>query len=183
MKHYTLEQWDLYAGELLSDEDRLAYETHLSSCDSCLDLYMQSLERSAGSYPVLQSADELAEAVMGRIILEESTASPDPASVPSKWSESRTARRSPSFTRHPLFHYAIAAAITFILMSSGAFQSLTERIGHLDAAAEAVEQEPDLEPEQTVKVNGHASVSYRIMEKTIVMLDSIQPKQAKGGAR
>ncbi|NOU95000.1 hypothetical protein GC093_17485 [Paenibacillus sp. LMG 31456] len=179
MKHYTLEQWDLYAGERLSEEESLAYETHLSSCDSCLELYMQSLECAADSYPMLQADAEFAEAVMGRISREESMASP--ASIPLELIKSSTVRRTPAFTRHPLFHYTVAAAITIILMGSGAFQSLTERIGHLETAAEAMDQSQA--QGETPKVNERTSVSYKIMEKTIVMLDSIQPKQAKGGAR
>ncbi|MDF2961293.1 MAG: hypothetical protein K0S39_3028 [Paenibacillus sp.] len=181
MKHYSLEQWDLYAGEKLSDEERLAYEAHLCACDSCLELYMQSLERCAGMYPKIEDEAGLAESVMERISTEGSNASP--VSKPFIRVNSNPTKKTPVFTRHPLFHYAVAAAITIILMSSGAFQSLTERIGHLETAETTETAEQEQGGEQKDLKTEHASVSYKIMEKTIVMLDSIQPKHERGGAR
>jgi len=184
MKHYTLAQWELYSGGLLSNEERSAYETHLSTCDPCLELYMQSLERAADSYPALNNETALAEAVMERIHQTEPAVT-SPPFIPSQSARPGKVRKTPAFTRHPLFHYTVAAAITVILMSSGAFQSLTERMGHFGMIAEAGEQElnPDQDYEQSGWVNGSSSISYKIMEKTIVMLDSIQPKHEKGGTR
>jgi hypothetical protein len=79
----------------------------------------------------------------------------------------------------------VAAVITIILMSSGAFQSLTERVGSLGTQTEATggrgQQEQD--PTQPKQATESTSVSYKLMEKTIVMLDSLQPKHERGGAR
>jgi hypothetical protein len=179
MKHYTLEQWDRYTGDALSSEERLDYEMHLSSCELCLDLYMQSLERASGSYPDLADRAGLADAVMEQIV-QDQPIQPAPTLPPASM-RPVTARTRPAFTRHPLFHYTVAAAITVILMGSGAFQSLTEKLGRMEPAVQAVEQEPA--SEQTGAGNGRTPVSYKIMEKTIGMLDSIQNKHEKGGAR
>jgi anti-sigma factor RsiW len=165
MKHFTQEQWDRYAKDELTHEELLTYETHLSSCDLCLELYMDSVERAAVLYPQLDDKSGFADTVMERV-----------HSLPALVEQARTNRKLLRFSRHPVFHYTVAAAITLLLMSSGAFSSLTDRLGVLNIHTEAIESRQAQDEE-------HSSVSYKIMEKTIVMLDAIQPKREKGGAR
>lgn len=77
---------------------------------------------------------------------------------------------------HPIFHYTVAAGITMmILMSSGLFQSLAEGSRQVDPLSpELIQGEPP---------NEHLPVSQQLLDKTIVMLDSIQPKHERGGIR
>lgn len=179
MKHYTGEQWMTYVEQGLSDEDNQQMEQHLVTCDSCMELYMQSLERVVGSYPSLPDEAALADRVMLAI---EAADSVSPSSTAPRLAPSEEAgfgsqkQRNPrTWMRSPLFHYAVAAVITLVLMSSGIFQSIMDhpagidRTSNREAQAEAAE-----EP---------VSVSKKLMDKTIVVLDSIQPKQEKGGNR
>lgn len=177
MKHFTSEQWDLYAEGQLPDEERRAYEAHLSSCESCLEWYMQSLERAACAYPELEDEARFTEAVMARIDLEHPLSPPAFSMKKAKLGQTR---RVPAFTRNPLFHYTVAAVITVILMSSGAFQSLTDSVGYLETATETTGL---ADSEQSAVTEGPTSVSYKIMEKTIVMLDSIKARHEQGGVR
>lgn len=172
MKHYSLEQWACYVREELSMEEQLEYEAHLSSCDQCLELYMQCLELARDSFPVLAAEKVMADAVMQSIVASTSisevldTRKPEPAIQ-------RQKKTAPSFLRHPVFHYAVAAAVTFLLMGTGVFQSLAERVG---SAETNVVASPPVQEDRS-------SVSQIIMEKTIGMLDSIQPKHERGGNR
>lgn len=174
MKHYTLEQWTRYVREELTSEEQLEYEAHLGSCDQCLERYMQCLELAADSFPVLaeHTGAAMAEAVMQSIGAAATPSLYDVVSKPEP--VRRQSKPTPSFLRHPVFHYAVAAAVTFLLMGTGVFQSLAERVGSAESNVEA---------SPLVQEDNRSSVSQLIMEKTIVMLDSIQPKHERGGTR
>jgi hypothetical protein len=175
MSHYTLEQWKRYVEDDITFEDRDFYESHLSSCESCLQLYMQSLDAAAGSYPVVVDQTAFADSVMEAIrahSVELPQVQLQPVAHPNPNSE-RFKRAN--WLRHPLFHYTVAAAITLVLMNSGVFQSIAERFGTADLfRAETAQEEGLIE---------QPSVSKKLMEKTIVMLDAIQPKNERGGTR
>jgi hypothetical protein len=175
MKHYTLEQWKKYVGQDLTDEDSADYETHLSSCEPCLELYMQSLEVAAESYPVLVNGASLANKVMLTIAAQKSENPRNHRILQFGTVHRQKPLKLASWVRHPLFHYTVAAAVTLALMSSGIFQSIADRVGQVDRLrAETAQEKPLIE---------QPSVSKKLMEKTIVMLDSIQPKHEKGGTR
>ncbi|WP_240419778.1 anti-sigma factor family protein [Paenibacillus periandrae] len=179
MKHYTGEQWMNYVEQRLIDEDNQQMEMHLGTCDSCMELYMQSLERVVSSYPSLPDEAALADRVMLAIEAADSISPSSADSRPAPSEEagfgSQKLRNPILWMKAPLFHYAVAAVITLVLMTSGVFQSIVDhpvgidRTSNGDAQSEAA-QEP-------------VSVSKKLMDKTIVVLDSIQPKQEKGGNR
>lgn len=175
MKHYTVEQWSRYARQELTDDEQHEYETHLSSCDECLEHYMQGLELAANTFPTLTETAEAAivETVMQRIAAESAPSSQVIEAI-SKPLPKPQDRKASSFLRHPAFHYAVAAVITMLLMGTSTFQTLMDRIG---SAESSVEAGPWMQEEE------HFSVSQKIMEKTIGMLDSIQPKHERGGTR
>jgi len=172
MKHYTAEQWTRYVKEELTYEEQLEYEAHLGSCDQCLEQYMKCLESAADTFPMLadnQSA-AMAEAVMQIIV-----AAPTVHEVQKKSSDRRK-RPASSFLSHPVFHYTVAAAVTFLLMGTGLYQSFADRLGSAETSIEAA---PYVQEDRADRV----PVSQLIMEKTIVMLDAIQPKYERGGTR
>ncbi|WP_282938724.1 hypothetical protein [Paenibacillus sp. RC67] len=175
MKHYTVEEWSKYARQELTSEEQLEYEIHLSSCDECLDKYMQGLELTTDTFPRLAEAaeDAIVESVMQRIEYE-STRSFQAVEIPSQPLSKRQDRTASSFLRHPVFHYAVAAVITLLLMGTSTFHSLMDRIGSA---------ETNIEAGPWVQEEIRSSVSQKIMEKTIVMLDSLQPKHERGGTR
>lgn len=111
MKHISSEEWTRYACDQLPEQLRDSYEAHLYECDYCMNTYLQAMEISESSLPDLKDGTQLTESVMKKI------GEPD-----LKRSESSSQRQ---FNQHPLFHYTIAAAMTIVLMFSGAFQSIT----------------------------------------------------------
>ncbi|WP_028550935.1 anti-sigma factor family protein [Paenibacillus sp. UNC451MF] len=175
MKHYTVEEWSRYARQELTAEEQHEYEIHLSSCNECLENYMQGLELTADTFPRLAEAAETAivESVMKRIE-SESTLSVQVVEATSEPIQQYQDRKASSFLRHPAFHYAVAAVITLLLMGTSTFQSMMDRIGSA---------ETNIEAGPWVQEENRSSVSQKIMEKTIVMLDSIQPKHERGGTR
>jgi anti-sigma factor RsiW len=175
MKHGTSEQWLAYVGHELPDEESDELEKHLESCEACMELYIQSVELAVDSYPMLQSEAALADSVMDAIHAGGHSRPTVSLSVVEGASSTRKWLSLGAWTRHPIFHYTVAAAITMILMSSGLFQSLAEGRGQVDPLSPEFKQ---VEPP-----NEHLSVSQQLLDKTIVMLDSIQPKHERGGIR
>ncbi|WP_079914193.1 anti-sigma factor [Paenibacillus sp. 32352] len=175
MKHHTTEEWSRYARQELSIEEQLEYETHLSTCDECLEKYMQGLELTTDTFPRLAEEAETAivESVMQRIESQTPSLSGVPEIAP-KSVQRRQASQTPSFLRHPVFHYAVAAVITLLLMGTSTFQTLMDKVGSA---------ETNIEAGPWVQEESRSSVSQKIMEKTIGVLDSIQPKHERGGTR
>jgi len=87
-------------------------------------------------------------------------------------------RRKRSLLQHPAFHYGVAAAITIALMSTGVFNQLSAQLNtpikEPDTAAESGTRKVSTGNEEK------SSVSYKVMEETIRLLDSIHPKPEGG---
>lgn len=69
------------------------------------------------------------------------------------------------FYHHSLFHYGIASIVTMMLMTTGIFQDMFTHASNLDSYVFSKQE---------------ASLSDKLMQKAVTMLDSIQPK-TKGG--
>lgn len=109
MNHMTYEQWLQYTKDEMDEELRVQYENHLYSCDYCLELYMKAVEEA--DYPPLDdsAAAGFADSVMQR--LDETKAEPRQKTVS-------------NIRKQTLWHYGLAAAMTVLLMSTGAFSQL-----------------------------------------------------------
>ncbi|MBP1153229.1 MULTISPECIES: zf-HC2 domain-containing protein [unclassified Paenibacillus] len=167
MNHRRTETWLQYVRDELTSAERATCEAHLDSCDACFELCMQCLEQAGDLLPELENQEAFSEAVMIRLEQE----LPPTRLVDMVPEQSKRKLRIP-WIQHPFFHYAVAAAITLILMNTGVFQTLTQQIERFDTAAgKKVEAEAVL----------HGSVSEKLMNKTIGMLDSIQPRYERGG--
>jgi hypothetical protein len=162
MRHYSSEEWLAYIERKLSAESEREYEDHLYGCDVCLELYTACLVTleldsvTAYSNPP-DPNDAYTEQIMVRINSEKQ---PNKPSAP---------LRKPALYRRPVFQYALAAAITLILMTTGVFHGITGGTGQVP-----------LTNKQTVD----ASFTEQLMDKTVAMLDSIQLKAyliEKGG--
>ncbi len=166
MNHRRMETWLQYVKDELTNEERAICESHLDSCDACFELYMQCLEQAGDVLPQLEDQEAFSAAVMMRLEQEM------PYTRPVEMVPEQTKRklRIP-WIQHPFFHYTVAAAITMILMSTGVFQTLTQHISRFDTASEKRTAETRIL---------HVSVSEKLMNKTIGMLDSIQPRYERG---
>ena len=156
MKHFSVAEWSAYAGGQLTAEIQRELEAHLYGCDACLEIYMDCISNldtqavEAVSEPAYME-DKWIEQIMNRIEEEKLPSQLVPFSPP----------RKIAFYRKPIFHYALAAAITIILMATGIFQGIT---GGMD--------QPPLATKQTLTT----SYTDKLMNKTVAMLDTIQVK-------
>ncbi|MDQ1911781.1 zf-HC2 domain-containing protein [Paenibacillus sp. GD4] len=158
MTHPTREQWLDYAGGRMTEEQREHCDLHLAQCDECLMLYMDCLGAVSNEMPQLADPAELTERVLKQL---------PPVLVPSEPHRSR-------LWSHPVFHYAVAAAITLLLVSTGIFQALLGSTGqHAVARASLYDNE----------YAAQQSFSSRLLDKTVLVLDSIQSKTERGGKR
>ncbi|CAG7655683.1 zf-HC2 domain-containing protein [Paenibacillus allorhizosphaerae] len=164
MNHIPVEQWKKYVEDELEPVERERCEAHLIVCDLCLEQYMQCLEQSEG-LPLPDDEAAFAAAAMNRF--DELCTSQERNAALTVLPAARRDARLP-LLHHPFFHYAVAAVITLILMGSGVFQTITQQIAHIEPDS-ANAAEPADEP-----------FSKIIMNHTLGMLDSIQPKRERG---
>ncbi len=143
MNHIDVEQWMLYATDSLDEETRSQYENHLYSCDHCLELYLKAVAAAESQMPVLTNPTEFTESIMKEIdCVQEKT-------------QNKVKPRK-NLRRQTLVHYAIAAAMTLVLMSTGIFSQLTSTISTFENTA--------AEQEQSV-INGWLNKTDSITEK------------------
>ncbi|SDP97259.1 hypothetical protein SAMN05216565_1276 [Litchfieldia salsa] len=146
MNHYNYEDWTRYINDELAEDQREKVEDHLYSCDQCLEIYMSFVDQSE-QLPKLTS--EFTDDVMRQLSLGK-----------------QPATRKKTFAQATLFHYGIAATITFGLMSSGFFQNITGFASTVEASS---------------NTKTEATVTDGLMDKAISIIDLFQPKQQKEG--
>jgi anti-sigma factor RsiW len=165
MKHYCIEEWSAYVKGQLSAEAQREHEAHLYGCEACLQLYMDCIT-ALEDEPVTNAPkpsymeDTWIEQIMDRIENQK-----QPLQMLSN------PLRKIALYRKPIFQYALAAAITIILMTTGIFHGITS----------GIEQSPP-----TTKQTLDASYTDQLMDKTVAMLDAIQLKAKlieKGGLK
>jgi anti-sigma factor RsiW len=155
MRHYSSEEWSAYVEGRLTAENQHEYEDHLYGCDACLQLYTDctaSLELGPAIVASIPSDPNEAfiEQIMVRIESEKQ-----------QLHKPINPLRKMALYQKPIFQYALAAAITIILMTTGIFQGITG----------GSEKQP-LDTKQTLD----ASYTDQLMDKTVAILDAIQLK-------
>ncbi|ANE45558.1 hypothetical protein SY83_03705 [Paenibacillus swuensis] len=183
--HYTESAWRQYAIGSLTDAEQLRMEDHLYDCEQCLGVYMVAMEAGAGDIqldasdmhpdpgdmqvntgdvqantadmqPVGQHADAVSAAFTDQVMLRLAAIETESAPV------ALTAMPKPDaykvVRRRTWFHYAVAAAITLLLMSSGVFQSLLTQSTQLST---------------NLNGEGYRSISDQIMNRTGSVLDEL----------
>lgn len=115
MNHMSYDTWLRYVNDELSEQDRQRCEDHLYTCDECLRRYLQAMEHIEESIPPL-SNHLFTDHVMEKV-------------------ERKSVERSSdqSLFRSKLMHYAIATAMTIMLMGTGVFSQLIETVGQMDS--------------------------------------------------
>lgn len=159
-QHYSRLDFRQYIENTLEETIRHKLENHLYSCDLCLSIYMKELELSSMP-PISTAPGPFMDDVVGQIqkmnshaFRKKSVVKPHPIARKAK----------PNQQKQFMIHYAVAAAATFILVVSGAFYGFG---GFADNPAS-----PQEKP---------TSISDKVMEKTVGLLDSFQNKPLKGG--
>ena len=139
LKHLTLEDLQKYTQNTMPEEKRDEIEDHLFSCDDCLGVYMTLVNEE--SLPDLNN-NIFTDEVMSKI-----------PTVQPKQSK----KTNPVF-----FHYVIAASITFLLMTSGVFQSM---LGISSVMAESAVKSQE------------TSVTQNIMDRALTLLEKVERQQ------
>lgn len=173
MKHYSKEEWKKYVLNELNEHERELYESHLYTCDQCMDLYVQIVTEHEEALPDLLHEKTFTNAVMDEIM--KSTAEQydqledKPHSLiaedTTKDQYQVSKKKKKRYDQSSAFHYLLAAGMTVILMVSGAFHSVIE-------IAETV-QSSQFQKEKT-------SVTEDLMDKTFSWMDSIDEKMKEG---
>jgi hypothetical protein len=150
-------------GELAADaQERL--ERQLEGCEECLLLYMEAAELEQPAHP-LPELDPVASKELDDRVMELIHAFDAAGEIPAqpRIHVRPQTRRSRKWPHHPAFHYGIAAVITIVLMSTGVFSQLSVPVRGMNSAKQSAAQ------------TGLPTVTDKVMERTIHLLDSIYP--------
>ncbi|MFF2447065.1 anti-sigma factor family protein [Neobacillus sp. NPDC058068] len=170
MKHYSYEEWLQYVKDEMSDQNREQLETHLYTCDQCLELYLQAMAENETSLPILSNQSSFTDLVMAEVsnmvpdtVRNLNTVSMVPL-VPDTQHVEQKASKKKSWYQQAGFHYLLAAAATLLLTFSGAFQSLATYAKSIETPIQVQEKKP--------------SVTEGVINKTFAWMDSLEKKEA-----
>lgn len=157
MKHYSYDEWLSYVKDEVSGKTREELESHLYTCDQCLEHYLQAVSEHESSLPVLSNETSFTDLVMAEV------------SKQKEFIEIPAALKQPVKTKKPFyqqaaFHYLIAAAATLFLTFSGVFQSLASYASAVEAPQHSKEKKP--------------TVTEDVIDKTFAWMDSLEKKEA-----
>lgn len=113
MKHISNDKWLAYINDELEDHTRIAYEDHLYQCDECLSNYMKAME-NINFIETIETSDSIVKHVN------------DQLKIDTEKKDDQT-----NFHKKTFLHYVVAAAMTFILMTTGVFSQLTNFTVHI----------------------------------------------------
>lgn len=114
VNHIPFEKWLEFVNDELNESDRRKCEDHLYTCDQCLQLYVQAIDYIEESIPLLRDAtftDDIIEHIETRPIRQ---------------------TNEDQIYKRKIVNYFVAAAMTIILMGSGAFTQLLDTVNRID---------------------------------------------------
>lgn len=151
MTHYTVQQWQAY---IQGDElDRASMETHLLECDACTDMYVLALEELNETLPQLTNITAFSDGVLERI-----------KSLPDYNTQNIQLLTNKRWYTNMFFHYTIAASLTILLVGSGIFDQIFERVSQISENTEQAQK---------------TTVSDQLTNKAGQWLDAIPAKHVK----
>lgn len=163
MKHYSLERWQQYVKDELSEHQREELEYHLYTCNQCLEVYLEAVTANETSLPALPNDNEFTNRIMEMVPVTNKNISMVKMDSLVPDTDTNTDNNSRPFYQRAGFHYLLAAAATLLLMFSGAFQSLASYAGSLE--------KPIMEEKKP-------SVTEGVINKTFAWMDSLEKKEA-----
>ncbi len=151
MTHYTLNQWQAY---IQGDElDRASMDNHLLECDACMEIYVIVLEELNEILPQITNIKAFSDKVFTEI-----------KSLPYKNTITQQAQSNKRWYTNTFFHYTIAASLTILLVGSGIFDQMFERVSQISQQTEQAQK---------------SMVSDPLTNKAGQWLDAIPAKHAK----
>lgn len=157
MKHYSYDEWLSYVKDEVSGKTREELESHLYTCDRCLDHYLQAISEHESSLPVLSNENSFTDLIMAEVSKQKEFIE-KPAGV------KQPVKTKKPFYQQAAFHYLIAAAATLLLTFSGVFQSLATYASAVEAPQDIKEKKP--------------TVTDGVIDKTFAWMDSLEKKEA-----
>ena len=159
MKHYSCEKWQQYVKDELNEHQREELESHLYTCDQCLEVYLQAVTANETSLPTLPNNNDFTNGVMEMVPVT----NPNVSKVEIDLMVPDTVNNMKPLFQRVGFHYLLAAAATLLLMFTGAFQSLASYAGAL---------------EKPIIQEKKPSVTEGVINKTFAWMDSLEKKEA-----
>ena len=157
MKHFSYDEWVSYVINEVSDKTREELESHLYTCDQCLEHYLLAVSEHESSLPVLSNESRFTDLVMAEVSKQKEVIE-KPAPL------KQSVKSKKPFYQQAAFHYLIAAAATLLLTFSGVFQSLATYASAVEAPQHSKEKKP--------------SVTEGVIDKTFAWMDSLEKKEA-----
>jgi len=151
VNHVPEAEWVAYLADEIPEALKIEYENHLYSCDKCLSVYMEAMEKEETSLDL--EGFDIAGPVMDSISRLKG------GSVEESWPH-RKEKSLRTITRH----YLIAAGFTILLMAGGVFQSLTEYVDSVESSSDKKTQ----------------SLTEDLIDKTFTWMDTIEKKNKEG---
>lgn len=157
MKHYSYDEWLGFVKDEISDKSREELESHLYTCDQCLEHYLQAISEHESSLPALLNETSFTDLVMAEISKQNDV-------IEKSATFKQAVKSKKPFYQQAAFHYLIAAAATLLLTFSGVFQSLATYASAVDAPQFSYEKKH--------------SVTEGVINKTFAWMDSLEKKEA-----
>ena len=131
MTHYDDRDWNEYVNGCSANKS--AMEEHLLHCESCLAAYLDAVEQQEET----QSIADMQQFVEAALLRADVAAQAETElhGHPTDAAKRAAKRKQPLFA-NKFIQYIVAASITIILVSSGAFQHMIDSVSDLTASAE-----------------------------------------------
>lgn len=165
LHHEDMVTMRLYVLGELAETDHERIEQHLLACEACLLLFMNAIEAEQSviaSYSQLPDMEKLGRQVRDVLLSEQKSDEAMSSELPIV--QERSYRRR-TWLQHPATHFTAAAAITLLLLGTGSFNGVADRLTELDRK---VMQEEQVMQEQD------PTWSDRMVTRTLTWLEGIQ---------
>ena len=146
MRHYPIEEWQLFVQGNLSDSQLILMEDHLAGCDCCREVFLSLIDEAAVGQAEKTLSPNFSTQVMQAAGVETVGQKAAPAASRKK---KISAARKKNF-----FDFAMAAAVTLLFVGSGYFQLVIDRVP--EVAAYSSEQKMAVDLDWPGKMAGQA---------------------------
>ncbi|MFX3634655.1 MAG: zf-HC2 domain-containing protein [Candidatus Pristimantibacillus sp.] len=184
--HIETSMMERYVTDQLSEQDREQVETHMATCDPCIERFMTAMaaveasgssegcEAARLSIPLIELPDmeRLGRRVSEKLFAEQGQSSDTPIAVVV---QERPLRRR-SWLQHPATHFTAAAAITLLLLGTGTFNGISERLTEIEQ-----ERLTENQPEQSLVTPNQQGPSWsdRMVDRTTSWINEMQNNRFK----
>ncbi|MUT67905.1 anti-sigma factor [Paenibacillus sp. NEAU-GSW1] len=180
----------LYVDDVLPEAGREQVESHMAECDICLERFMVAMS-AAEAEPA--ESEIGSEVVQTGVVAAANNSLPDMEKLgqrlvrllyPNKQTfvQEKPYRRR-TWLQHPSVHFGAAAAITLLLLGTGTFNGVADRVNAFDEQAETERQvKAEGKPSYLDQSTGKEQTqtwSDRMVDRTVSWFDGIEKSRFK----